>query len=406
MEKTLQVTPLSALPDELSLCRLWNSGRLPTGCRTFDGRSVEVIYRGQWTRGYGPDFRNALICIDSSRLVRGDVEVHVRSSDWRSHGHSSNPVYDRVILHVVWLVDTVIDHPSPLLELSAHVSLEALKNLPELGSLDESLCAVFAQPASAPRAMQLIEAAGDERFAARCDTFEGELECDAPEQVLYAALMECMGYSENKLPFRLLAAAVPLESLAGRTAADVDRRLALASGLLPGTDRGAILSRDQWHVGRVRPPNHPLRRMRGIATILARADAHGGLLQYLLMDGIEVGETALLDRLTVDSEDGPAYIGMDRAIETAVNAVLPIAVAHARRTGNASLKSGAQAIWQDLPRTAISRVERSMREHLAMPPRARLLTSARHQQGLLHLYKRFCAQRLCDACPLAKLGRE
>jgi hypothetical protein len=391
-----------ALPDELSLSKLWNSGRLPRECRCADGRRLEVVYRGQWSRGYGPDFRGAILSFDGAPPARGDVEIHVRSSGWTRHGHDGDPLYTGVILHVVWSDD----HPTrlgvPVLQLCDKVTHGDLQDLPDPGDLDASLCAVFRSEESARGALRTIEAAGDARFEARCAAYEGDLACASPEQALYAGLMECMGYAENKLPFRLLAEALPYDVIASRDADRIARALQEGSGLVPGYERCAALRPEQWRVARVRPANHPLRRMNGLARLIARAEGEGGLAMYVAA-AVPAGPRALLDRLRVGSPEGPALIGPDRAGEAACNAALPFAVALARATGDADLETAARAAWERLPRASLTRVERSMRDHLGAPS-GRLLNRARHQQGLLHLYRRYCAQRLCAACPLSKLA--
>ncbi|HUV56377.1 MAG TPA: DUF2851 family protein [Dehalococcoidales bacterium] len=64
------------------------------------GELIKVIYPGRTNDDRGADFRDAVVVINQE-LAKGDVEVHVSSSDWRSHQHHHDPVYNRVILHVV-----------------------------------------------------------------------------------------------------------------------------------------------------------------------------------------------------------------------------------------------------------------------------------------------------------------
>jgi len=67
---------------------------------TCDGSFVEVIHPGHFNPNSGPDFFNAKIKIGST-LWAGNVEIHLRSSDWHSHRHHLDPAYNNVILHVV-----------------------------------------------------------------------------------------------------------------------------------------------------------------------------------------------------------------------------------------------------------------------------------------------------------------
>ena len=64
------------------------------------GETIKIIYPGRVNDGRGADFRDAVITINQ-RIMRGDVEVHVKSGDWRIHRHQHDPAYNRVILHVV-----------------------------------------------------------------------------------------------------------------------------------------------------------------------------------------------------------------------------------------------------------------------------------------------------------------
>ena len=66
---------------------------------------VEAV--GQHNNDSGPDFFNAKVRI-GEQLWAGNVEIHVKSSDWFLHGHEKDPAYDNVILHVVFEHDTDI----------------------------------------------------------------------------------------------------------------------------------------------------------------------------------------------------------------------------------------------------------------------------------------------------------
>ncbi len=63
--------------------------------------ALVVVKPGQENQYSGPDFFNAHIQIDNT-LWLGNVELHVRSSDWFRHKHQTNEKYDNVVLHVVW----------------------------------------------------------------------------------------------------------------------------------------------------------------------------------------------------------------------------------------------------------------------------------------------------------------
>jgi len=72
--------------------------------RTCTGETVEIIDAGRLNRDAGPDFFNAKVKVDGT-IWAGNIEIHIRSSDWFKHNHHLNKAYDNVILHVVNVID-------------------------------------------------------------------------------------------------------------------------------------------------------------------------------------------------------------------------------------------------------------------------------------------------------------
>ena len=105
--------------------------------KTTNGDVLSIVSVGEYNQNAGPDFFNAQLKIDE-QLWAGNVEVHVKSSDWYLHNHETDPNYDNVILHVVWEHDTDIYRKDnsviPTLELKPYVSKEALNNYEKLFS--------------------------------------------------------------------------------------------------------------------------------------------------------------------------------------------------------------------------------------------------------------------------------
>lgn len=96
---------------------------------------VEVIDSGSYNTNSGPDFLNAKLKIDEQLWV-GNVEIHIKSSDWYAHHHEKDVNYDAVILHVVWEHDSDVfmknNHPIPTVELQSFVQKEVLANYKKL----------------------------------------------------------------------------------------------------------------------------------------------------------------------------------------------------------------------------------------------------------------------------------
>ncbi|APY10073.1 hypothetical protein BWZ22_01955 [Seonamhaeicola sp. S2-3] len=105
--------------------------------KTTNGESVVISSVGQHNLNSGPDFFNAQIKIDG-QLWAGNVEIHIKSSDWFLHNHENDKAYDNVILHVVWEDDTQIFRKNnsviPTLVLKNLVEANILNNYQSLFS--------------------------------------------------------------------------------------------------------------------------------------------------------------------------------------------------------------------------------------------------------------------------------
>ena len=65
-----------------------------------EGNKINVIHPGQHNHDGGPDFFNARIIIGATEWA-GNIEIHIDSSQWDTHGHNKDHKYDNVILHLV-----------------------------------------------------------------------------------------------------------------------------------------------------------------------------------------------------------------------------------------------------------------------------------------------------------------
>lgn len=102
---------------------------------TTTGESIVVTSVGQHNFNSGPDFFNAKIKV-GDQLWAGNVEIHIKSSDWFVHSHEQDKAYDNVILHVVWEDDTEVfrkdNTPIPTLQLKDVVDVTMLNNYEKL----------------------------------------------------------------------------------------------------------------------------------------------------------------------------------------------------------------------------------------------------------------------------------
>ncbi|WP_353150211.1 DUF2851 family protein [Chryseobacterium sp.] len=92
--------------------------------KDIEGNSVEIIHFGKWNKNAGPDFLDAKIKFNDL-IIAGNIELHVRSSDWIFHNHSQDPNYQNIILHVVFEHNVEINELTgrnvPALELKSYI---------------------------------------------------------------------------------------------------------------------------------------------------------------------------------------------------------------------------------------------------------------------------------------------
>jgi hypothetical protein len=102
---------------------LWKTKNIPQqNLRLTDGRPITISAFGFHNKDSGPDFSNAKIEIDGISWY-GNIEIHIKSSDWYAHKHQFDKAYENVILHVVFEYDKPVFFQSeeiPTLELNKY----------------------------------------------------------------------------------------------------------------------------------------------------------------------------------------------------------------------------------------------------------------------------------------------
>jgi hypothetical protein len=115
---------------------LWKFKKFDTlNLRTSNNEEITITNVGQYLELAGPDFFNAQIMI-GDQVWAGNVEIHLKSSDWYVHHHERDAAYENVILHVVWEHDTEIYRKNnteiPVLELKKYVEKDTITNYQSL----------------------------------------------------------------------------------------------------------------------------------------------------------------------------------------------------------------------------------------------------------------------------------
>ncbi len=388
--------PIQLDVDERTVVDCWERQSFPT--LSLEALDCSVVFRGMPSDAGGPDYQDAILAIGGRAVVGGDIEFHVRSSDWYRHGHHLNPAYNRVILHVVWTDDGT----STLRTDGSVVPVLAVGDQQRLGLptsrhlLPHPCIQSFAAFDTEPLLLAIHEF-GLERFRARADTFAADVSALGCDEVAYRALLEALGYSANRAAFRALAEAVPYAWLMSLPSADRAASLLDAARLAPAARvrPPARIDPDLWRLSRLRPANHPARRIHGAVTLLSRAERSIGAG---LVEWVQRSEhpSDLRRRLVVPATDG-AFIGAGRADELAVSVVLPLVAVLEPSDGRAAW------LFQHYPSPPDTRWTRHML-HLMQSagheiPRAR---GAPQHQGLHHLYHSHCRRGPSGQCALCQ----
>ena len=290
----------NGFPNERLLQAVWRHQRLRRDqLKTSDGQAVRVLHPGFASAEGGPDFRGSVIQTGGEPPRSGDVEIDLRSHNWRAHGHDRNPNFKNVILHVVWEtgapatgaaqnerpltlpINNSLD--APLGELSVWLENESASSLPEnlrgqcsapLRELDESQLA------------ELLRQAARVRLESKAAQFSARARHAGWEQALWEGLFRALGYKHNAWPMQNLAESRPHWSSGAKSSFAFQARLLGVSGLLPAEltrsqkssdtwlrrvwdcwwrerDEFAdhILPRAVWKFHGLRPANHPQRRL-------------------------------------------------------------------------------------------------------------------------------------------------
>ena len=424
--------------NERDIAAAWNDGLFLGSYVLPGGETIEIVHRGSWTHGFGPDFRNAIISVGGRDLQSGSIELHLRTSGWRAHGHHLDPRYNDVIAHVVLIDDGAETRRAdgrlvPTLTLDpARVSLVRAGAPIDWSLVGGDVCAE-ALTHTSPRVIRdALWRLGDARLAEKSARLEARLAVSPPGEVLYVEILDGLGFSANRDPMRTIAQRVPISAIeallatvpSGAQLETVRGLLFGVAGFLPispgdanaarwspsevaavegawrrsgGAWHEATLPATEWTRARVRPANNPALRLSAAAAMIAGAEA--GLTSALFNVVRQRGELVVAI-LELSSTGSGIAIGADRATGLAANAVIPFAFALAESNGDQALGEAAAALWERLGPAEANEVTRRAFRQVAGEARLSGLGS-RGQQGLIQLDRTLCGPRRCFECPIA-----
>ena len=445
-------------PPERLLQTIWQHQRLlREQLKTLDGEPVRILHPGFRSVEGGPDFRGAIVQVGDGPPRTGDVEVDLRSSGWRAHGHDRNPAFQNVILHAIWegeqaavgtpptlVLRQALD--APLGELSLWLGGESAQTLPE--DLRGECCAPLRIVAPA-QLLDLLHQAAQVRLQSKAAQFQARARRVGWEQSLWEGLFRALGYKHNVWAMQRLAELRPRWQRPQTQPLALQARLFGISGLLPveltraqtGSDHyvrrvwdqwwrerdefsDCILPRALWRLHGSRPANHPQRRLALASRWSVANDLPLRLERWCARDVPDSAlARSLLETLQVEPDDywswhctfrsprlknAQPLLGATRVTDLAVNVVLPWLWIRAVDGKNDSLQRALERRYFAWPPAEDNSVLRLARQRLLGGAPRRALPGAAAQQGLIQIVRDFCdhSNAICERCKLPELVRD
>lgn len=403
--------------------RLW----LACDMRTTAGEPVDVLDTGLLNTNAGPDFFNAKIRI-ADRTWVGNVEIHVRASDWHRHGHDSDHAYDSVILHVVGEADTQICRPDgqpiPTVVLPCapdfHKRYADLVNRP----LENLACAAEIPSVDKIYLSDWIQSLAFERLqnkAQRIHDLAGSEGGDWSYAV-WVTLARALGFGTNAEPFERLALSLPLRTL--RKHADsllsVESLIFGMAGFLDDAPQEVYPQRMLaeyrflaakfnlrqpswlgWKMARMRPANFPHRRLATLAAIVHQGFTPGYKIfdVHTLEQARELFDIILEGYWATRYQFGAGAAPSSRAFSPAsldglvINVVAPALFAYGSTYGRGDMSATAIELLQQIPAENNKIVRLFSDAGIEVP-------DAFTSQALIEARRQYCQQRKCLYCRL------
>jgi hypothetical protein len=429
-------TSPSALPSELELQALWFAGAFGRNFRTTSGKTVRIVQFGEWNRNAGPDFIQSAIELDGE-LRTGPLELDPDSGAWESHGHSTNPAFKDVVLHVAFQSDarrnfirTCEHREVPQVVITGNQLSDALNRpLRETAIAHPGRCVYPLKYLSTAATESLLNEAAAYRATLKATRWLKTEDAHGRDDALFQTTAETLGYHGNSLAMRLLAQRAPLALLKADAHTAEAVLFGTAGFLTPNLhEQAPVDTRDYlrrlwdlwwknrarfevtenrsipWKTHGHRPANHPHRRVGALAALvnawpqyrrlaLARPFVVKPLVDFLQSLGHEFWDTHHTLTSTASAKR-IAVFGRSHALELIANHLVPLAMLE----GGFSFKSY-QKLRNSSPNDKVKRCALRLFGSLkAAQPWTRRVC---HHQALLQVYQDFCLEDFsdCNECP-------
>lgn len=408
---------------------LWRTKRLDfSHLQTTEGHRLEILDFGQHNSNAGPDFLQAKIKIDKT-IWAGNIEVHLKSSDWMRHGHQDDRAYDNVILHLVLEEDELLFRK----DKSRIACLELKKRIPEktLAVYQKLIhneywipCQhKFHEVSEITKSLWL-----DRMLVERLERKTKEIELILKqnknnwEETFYRFSAKNFGLKVNTFPFEMLAQSVSLLTLSKHKnkllqleallfgqagmlhkdfSDDYPQLLKREYKLLQKKYRLSPIPEQAWRFLRMRPSGFPTIRIAQFAALINQS-------KNLFSKILELESPEHADRLfdievssywtnhflfDKESQKHSAKIGKSTVRLFIINTIVPVLFLYGAKKGNDDFKNRAFRLLEQVKPEQNSILTKW--KELGFEP-----NSAYQTQALLELKNEYCNHRKCLNCAI------
>ncbi|MGC8823524.1 MAG: DUF2851 family protein [Bacteroidales bacterium] len=391
-----------------------------------NGERLEIISPGLRNTDAGPDFYNVRIKLEDTLWV-GSCEMHVYSSDWYRHEHHINPLYDNVILHVVYKNDQPVVNskgiPVPTIELSFDAELLDIYQRYQLIQ-DDIRCKQYIRRIEPIYLADLMSKMVVERLIQRAQLVHQLLEASHYDWELCAMIWlgKAFGFKVNEAPFEMLIRSIPLAVLQ-RSAHQLFTLEALLfgqAGLLHENFQEAYpqqLYREYtflrhkfnlspidghlWKKMRIRPANFPALRIAQLAAFIHKSPAFFQQLLEIksskqILSFFEITASEYWNnhyQLDVPARVYPKKLSQSSILLLAINALVPLMFAYGHEKDIDEYRELAVRILEEIEPEQNSIIQKWHAAGITAH-------HASESQGLIQLYNKHCLLQRCLQCEM------
>jgi len=402
---------------------------LPLPTITVGGMEINILKQGDLNTNSGPDFFNAQIKMNNLVLV-GNVELHLKTSDWNKHGHNSDKNYNNIILHAVYEHDTLlkqnIDNNVEVLELKNLIDKSSIRKYQQLFESKQKLaCNNQLKNCDDLKFLSWLDRMTVERLEEKIKRLEHWYILTQWDytQVFYYGLLRNFGFNVNADAFELLAKQLPisvllkhsdnllqLESLLLGTAGFLENQFQDAYVLKLQNEFEFLkhkyqlipLQKELFKFSRMRPANFPSLRLAQFAALINRlpeifSKPHQNTDFKNLSAALNLPlEGYWKNHYKMDGQTTNMDLKMgSNAIENLmINSFAPFLFFYSKKIGDESLSNKALHLLQACA------FEKNTITNLFKDKRF-VLKDAGNSQALISLYHHYCKTKQCLKCGVA-----